>query len=123
MPGPASEVLTTITLVAASSVAIYTAVKVDANGLAAVTTGPTDVNVVGVAQNAAAAGEAVTVAISGVTKMVAGGTVAAGARVSATSAGKTVASTTSHMPLGITLTAGTVDKLQSVLLRNGTVLA
>jgi len=64
--------LQTITLIAAEDITAYTAVTVNSSGLAAVAPlAGTSVAIVGVAQNDAAAGEAVTVAYAGVTKALA----------------------------------------------------
>jgi len=114
------EALETITVVASGTIAIYTAVSVggtDASPTCVNTSGPTDPLVLGVAQNAAVAGEPVCVAICGITKMVAGATIATrGLRVSCTSAGKAQVAVSTNVPIGISMGVGASDKLMSVLL-------
>lgn len=65
--------------------------------------------VLGVIQDNPASGEAVNVAFSGVTKVVAGAAVAAGARVMSSAAGKAVTATSTNNFRGVALEAATAD--------------
>lgn len=78
----------TITLVAAADLSAkqYCHIKVDSNGKAAVAAAGEFA--IGILQNNPGAGQAATVAYSGVSKVLAGGTVAAGATVKSDSNGK-----------------------------------
>ena len=64
-----------ITLVAASTVTAFNFVKLDSNGKAVPVSGATD-RPIGVAQNGAAAGQEVSVVVSGGTKVISAGSVA-----------------------------------------------
>lgn len=115
-----SEELETITLTAGAAVTQYRAVYVDSNG--AVQLSPlagTNEACIGIAQNAAATGEAVTVAISGVSKVMAAGTVTAGQRVMVATANGEIAnfSGATHYIVGMALTSAAAGKLASVLVR------
>jgi hypothetical protein len=72
----------------------------------------------GVLQNDPTSGQAGTVAVSGVTKVVAGGTVAIGAKVTTTAAGKALTATTGQQILGEAMSGGDADEVISVLLRS-----
>ena len=126
MPGPVFEALTTITLESGAAINQYTIVGVNTSGKVVVATAANDTTVIGVAQNAAsAAGEAVTVAIAGVTKVVAGATINPGVRVSAEAGGtgQAITAASASMPIGVLLSAGADNKLAAMLIRSGTVLA
>lgn len=61
--------------IAASAITEFALVSIDGNGKVAVTTAADDKKCVGVAQRAASAGEAVDVVISGVSRVIAGGSI------------------------------------------------
>jgi len=114
-------ILNTITLVATGTIAQYTAVSIGGNDAAPTcvgTTSATDPLVIGVAQNAAVAGESVTVAVGGITKMVAGAAVATyGLRIASDAAGKGRVAVATNVPIGISVAQGSAaDKYLSVLL-------
>lgn len=71
----------------------------------------------GVLQNDPTSGQAGTVAVSGVTKVVAGGNVAIGAKVATTAAGKALTATTGHQIMGEAISGGALDEVISILLR------
>ena len=82
-----TEALSTITLEAAGTIPIYGVVSVDANGKAIVTPAAgTSAAIVGIAQNPATVGQAVTVAVSGISKAVAGAAVTAATPVAVSTA-------------------------------------
>ena len=62
--------------IAASTITEFALVAVDSDGKVAVVTDPTSEAAVGIAQRAVAAGEAVDVIISGLTRAIAGGAIA-----------------------------------------------
>lgn len=59
-----------VSFVAGGAITEYALVSINADGKVEVTTAPTDINVVGVAQRGASAGEAVEVLIHGITRVV-----------------------------------------------------
>jgi hypothetical protein len=61
--------------IAASAITEFALVSIDGNGKVAVTTASDDKKCVGVAQRAASAGEPVDVVISGVSRVIAGGSI------------------------------------------------
>jgi Uncharacterized conserved protein (DUF2190) len=86
----------------------YAIVKVTTTGVD-VATGDTD-KMIGVAQNAAAATEQVTVRFAGTAKIISSGSIVAGDRITATTSGKGVTTTTDHKTVvGVALEAGTVS--------------
>lgn len=128
------ESVRSITLEADSSVGVYTGppgavgsavpnggkqycfVKVTGALTCGLATAAADLTI-GVLQNKPQqAGGAATVAIRGVTNVVAGGNVAAGAKVVPDAAGKAVTAGGSDKPAGVALKAGTADTLVPVLL-------
>ncbi len=76
----------------------YMGCALDSSGLAAVPAA--GANIDGVVQNKPALGQVATVAVAGVTKMVAGGVVAAGADVAVDNQGRAVAATTGNYVVG-----------------------
>lgn len=114
------EILTSITRTASGTIAQYTAVAIGGTDAAPTCTNPageTDPLIIGVAQNGAASGEEVTIAVAGITKMVAGETFAThGLKVGASSNGKAAIPATTEVVIGINMTDGAVDKYMSVLL-------
>lgn len=114
---------TDITLLAAADFAAqqYRAVVVDSTGKAAIA--GVGARAVGVLQDNVPSGEAASVRVMGVTKMVAGAAVAAGGIVSTDSTGRAVVSaTTGHAQVGIALTAAAAaGEVISVLLGSGAV--
>lgn len=93
----------------------FCGVKVNSSGLA-VAANATDLNQVGVIQNNPASGQAATVRIAGVTKAKAGGTVAAGDRVTTDANGAFVAATTGKQVMGVALTGAASGDVFTVLL-------
>ena len=72
---------------------------------------------VGILQNnPAAAGRAAEVAYSGIAKVVAGATVAAGARVQSDASGRAIAAASGDIVLGRAISGGAVGEVISVLL-------
>ena len=59
-----------VSFVAGGAITEFALVSINADGKVEVTTAPTDINVVGVAQRGASAGEAVEVLIHGITRVV-----------------------------------------------------
>lgn len=105
-----------VTLEAAADLSTkqFLAIAVDSNGKAAVCDATSFA--AGILQNAPAAGRAATVTYSGVSKAKLGGTVAAGARVTANSSGQIIAATTGDSILGIALIGGVSGDVGSVLI-------
>ena len=82
--------------IAASTITEFALVSIDGNGKVAVTTAGTDKACIGVAQRGASAGEPVDVIISGVSRVIAGGSITFTASlVMASTAGKVVTHATS----------------------------
>lgn len=82
--------------IAASTITEFALVSIDGNGKVAVTTAATDKACIGVAQRGASAGEPVDVIISGVSRIIAGGSITFTASlVMASTAGKVVTHATS----------------------------
>ena len=73
--------------------------------------------VLGVLQNNPASGNAATVAIFGISKVVLGGTVAINDQISTDASGRAIAATTGHKIVGIAIKGGAVGEIGSVLLR------
>src|SRR4051794_40146372 len=95
-------------MLADNTITQYAIVKVTATGVD-ISTAATD-KIVGVAQQAAAAGEHVDVRFGGTTKIVSSGSIAAGDAVTATTAGKGVTTVTDHQIIvGRALEAGTTS--------------
>lgn len=93
----------------------YRGVKVNTAG-ALVLGNATDLNQIGVLQNNPGNGQPATVRISGVTKAKAGGTVAAGDRVTTDANGAFVTATTGKQVLGVALTGAASGDVFTVLL-------
>lgn len=96
----------------------YQVVKMDTSGNVVVGAS-TDNNVIGVLQNSPASGEMATVAVAGITKVVAAEAIALGAEVSVIAAadgkvGDSVLTTAVGICVGA---AGAADELASILLR------
>jgi hypothetical protein len=99
-----------------AAIAQYVVVKVTSTGVD-VATANSDA-IIGVAQNIAAIGEQVTVRLFGTSKCLAGGTVAAGNTVTATTAGKVIAdSTDTHGVVGRALEAAVSGDTFEVLIQ------
>ncbi len=83
--------------IAAGTITEFALVSIDGNGKVAVTTAATDKACVGVAQRGASAGEPVDVIISGVSRVIAGGSITfnTASLVMATTAGKLLTHATS----------------------------
>ena len=83
--------------IAAGTITEFALVSIDGNGKVAVTTAATDKACVGVAQRGASAGEPVDVIISGVSRVIAGGSITfnTASLVMATTAGKVATHATS----------------------------
>lgn len=81
-----------ITLVAANAITEFALVSVDVNGKADITTAATENNCVGVAQRACSAGEVVEVVTFGITRAIAGASIAPATMnlLMATTAGKLI---------------------------------
>lgn len=105
-----------LTLVAAAdlSASQYRLIQVDSAGKAALA-GATGI-VVGALQNKPASGQSAAVGFHGVSKVVAGGTVAAGARVTSDANSAAITATTGDSVAGIAITAGVSGDLISVLI-------
>jgi hypothetical protein len=88
--------------IAASAITEFALVSIDGNGKVAVTTAGSDKACVGVAQRAASAGEAVDVVISGVSRVIAGGSITfTSSLVMATTAGNVAThATTGNYAIG-----------------------
>lgn len=71
----------------------------------------------GVLQNDPTSGNAATIATSGISKVVLGGTVAINDQISTDASGRAIAATTGHKILGIAIKGGAVGEIGSVLLR------
>lgn len=91
--------------ICASAVTEFALLAIDSNGKVAVASSPTANTIIGVAQRAADAGEAVDVVISGETRMIAGGsiTLTSSTVLSVTTAGAVQAASSTHYPVGFTL--------------------
>ena len=79
-----------VSMIAGGTITEYAVVSLDGNGKAVVTTAANDQKVIGVAQRAASAGEAVEVLVHGITRVIAGDSItfASTPVLSATTAGK-----------------------------------
>ena len=86
-----------ISMIAGGTITEFAVVSLDANGKAVVTTAGTDEKVIGVAQRAASAGDAVEILVHGITRVIAGESItfATTPILSATTAGKIQACVTS----------------------------
>lgn len=73
--------------------------------------------VLGVLQNDPTSGQAATVATSGISKVVLGGTVAINDQISTDASGRAIAATTGHKIVGIARKGGSVGEIGSVFLR------
>jgi hypothetical protein len=99
-----------------NAIAQYAIVKVTSTGVDVATANGDAI--IGVAQNAAAATEQVTVRLFGTSKCLAGGTISAGNTVTATTAGKVVAdSTDTHGIVGRALEAAVTGDTFEVLVQ------
>ena len=87
----------TITMIAGGTITEFALVSLDTAGKCVVTSASDDVKVIGVAQRAVSAGEAVDVVVSGITRAIAGGSItfATNLLLMATTAGKVIAHGTS----------------------------
>lgn len=95
-------------ILADNTITQYALIKVTTTGCD-VATGDTD-KIIGVAQQAAAAGEHVCVRFAGTTKVVSAGSIVAGDRLVATTAGKATTTTTDKKTIvGLALEAGTTS--------------
>lgn len=93
----------------------FRVMTVNSSGQAAVA-GATDL-AVGLLQNKPGSGQAATVAFGGISKAVAGGTVAAGARVTADANGAVIAATTAgDAVVGVALAGGAAGEIIPVLI-------
>lgn len=115
-----NENMQTITLEAAAAIAQYSFVIVDGNGRAAIAPlAGTSTAIIGVAQNAATAlGDSVTVAVSGVSKVIAatGGVTAGTALMVAVADGQVTTHTGSTVKVGVALTTAAAGKFASALI-------
>jgi len=93
----------------------FRGVKVNSSGLAVVANA-TDLNQIGVLQNNPGNGQTGTIRITGVTKAKAGGTVAAGDRVTTDANGAFITATTGKQVCGIALTGAASGDVFTVLL-------
>lgn len=110
--------LTTFSLPAAAdlSASQYRIVTVNASGQVALATANS--TVVGVLQNKPLAGRAGTVAIGGVSKVIAGAAITAGARLTSDANGAAIAAAAAGDPIiGIALEGGSTGALISVVLQ------
>lgn len=73
--------------------------------------------VLGVLQNNPASGQAATVAVGGISKVVLGGTVSINDQISTDASGRAIAATTGHKIVGIAIKGGAVGEVGSVFLR------
>jgi hypothetical protein len=73
--------------------------------------------VLGVLQNNPASGQAATVAVGGISKVVLGGTVSINDSIATDNAGKAVAASTGNKIVGIAIKGGASGEIGSVLLR------
>lgn len=90
------------------------------NGSGQIAAPSAGVRAVGVLQSKpAAAGDAATVAVAGVSKVEAAATLAAGAKVACDATGKAAAGTTGHHYVGVALAGGDAGELIPVLLQYG----
>lgn len=71
----------------------------------------------GVLQNDPTSGNAATIAVSGISKVVLGDTVAINVEVSTDASGRAIPATTGHKIVGIAIVGGAVGNIGSVLLR------
>ena len=71
----------------------------------------------GVLQNDPTSGQTATIAYEGVSKVVAGDTVAIAGKVSTDNAGRAIPATTGHKILGVAMSGGAVGQIISVLLK------
>lgn len=79
---------------------------------------------IGVLQNdPAAAGRAATVCYAGVTKVIAGATVAAGAKIQSDASGQAITAATGDAVLGVALKGGAANEVIEVLLVSKHILA
>lgn len=111
---------TDISLVAGAdlSAAQFKAVKVNSSGQA-ILADADDLNAIGVLQNNPASGQTASVRIAGVTKYLAGGTVASGAVVTSDANGDAVATAVGKQPHGVAIVGGVDGDIISVLLGAG----
>lgn len=101
----------------------YCFVKISSSQLALASAGG-GADVLGILQDKpAAAGRAGEVAVGGASKIIAGGTFSAGAKLTSDSSGHAVAATTGDTINGIALADGASGKVTSMLLDNGGVSA
>lgn len=105
-----------ITLLAAADLSNsqFRAVQVNSSGQVALA-GATGI-AAGILQNKPASGRAATFGYQGVSKLVLGGTVAAGARVTSDANSAGIAATTGDSVLGVALTGGVSGDVISVLI-------
>ena len=91
--------------ICASAVTEFALVAIDSAGKIAVATDPTANTIIGVAQRAGSAGDAVDVVISGLTRVIAGGslTLTSDTVLSVTTAGAVQAASSTHYPIGFTV--------------------
>jgi hypothetical protein len=105
-----------LSLVAAGDLSAkqFHAIGVNSAGKAAIA--DADDQVIGIVQNNPAAGQAANVAFGGVSKAKLGGTVAAGARVTANASGEIVAaSSAGDAVIGVALSGGASGEIVSIL--------
>lgn len=105
------------TLVAAEDLSAkqYTVVKTDSAGKAASSTAGSAVPT-GIVQDKPTAGQTAQVRVLGISKAVAGGTVASGAAVTAGTGGKVTAATNGDYAVGIALVGGAANEIITILL-------
>lgn len=92
----------------------YCAVDCNSSGQAALPSA--NGRAIGVLQNKPTSGQTADIMVSGVTKMVANGSITQGANITVTSAGKAAAASTGNIILGVALDAGAASKIISVLI-------
>lgn len=122
-----SKVNQEITLVAAADLSSsqYYIVQVDSDGKAAAISSVTH-NPIGILQNSPVTGQAARIAplcSGGVSKIVLGGTLDEGARVSPGATGKAVTAASASYPVGTLLEGGADTEIGSVLLAPTTLIA
>lgn len=101
-----------------AKVAAATATVGTGTGGAAVTKAGAGVPVLGVLQNNPMLGEAATVMCGGITKLIAGGTIAVGALIAADANGHAVTAATGAYAVGVALESAVANDIFTVLLQS-----
>ena len=99
----------------ATALTQFTAVKVDANGLAVVADAAGDI--VGVVQNKPQPGVAATIMCNGISIMLTAGAITAGDQVAVDATGAATAATTGQVAVGTALDSAASGEFATVLLR------